>query len=75
MKGLERFPEPWCYEKRDRAFVVKDANGFFLLGIGHRDDLHQSGYTNAGNYLSGKEALILTRAIVQLPVLWRRPQY
>ena len=75
MKSLERFPEPWVVNERDGGFTISDANGVYLLGIGHREDLHQANYTMAEKYLSRHEAEVLARAVANLKPLLRRPSY
>jgi hypothetical protein len=75
MKTLERFPEPWIVTERDGGFTATGANGVYLLGVGHREDLHKSNYTMAGRYLSRQEAEGLARAIANLKPLMRRPTY
>lgn len=48
------------------AFSVVDATGRFILAVTHRQDLHKSRYTYAGNYLNEKEAETIANAVVKL---------
>ncbi|MGY3134552.1 hypothetical protein ACVWZM_005234 [Bradyrhizobium sp. USDA 4501] len=75
MDNLRRFPAPWVMEEHEDGFRVKDANGFFICGVAHRDDLHRSKYQYASNFLSREEARRIAKAISRLPELLRRPQY
>jgi hypothetical protein len=61
----------------DRWWVVpvKDANGFTLCCVLHRQDLHAWGYQYANEFLSRDEARRIAKAIARLPGLLRRPQY
>ncbi|WP_167528966.1 hypothetical protein [Bradyrhizobium macuxiense] len=54
---------------------MKDANGFFICGIAHREDLHCGNCQYANNFLSREEARRILKAISRLPELLRRPQY
>lgn len=62
-------------EECDDCFRVKDANGFQICAVIHRDDLHARNYQYANNYLSRDEARRIAKAISRLPELLRRPQY
>jgi hypothetical protein len=75
MDNLRRFPAPWVMEEDEHGFRVKDADGFFICAIMHRDDLHSRRYQYASNYLSREEARRIAKAISRLPELLKRPQY
>ena len=75
MDNLRRFPAPWSIEEDEHGFRVKDASGFFICGIAHREDLHQRRNQYANNFLSREEARRIAQAISRLPELLRRPQY
>ena len=75
MDNLRRFPAPWVMEEDEHGFRVKDANGFLICAVSHRDDLHTRSYQYAQNYLSRDEARRIAKAISRLPELLRRPQY
>jgi hypothetical protein len=62
-------------EEDEHGFRVKDANGFCICAVMHRDDLHARNYQYAGNYLSRDEARRIAKAISRLPELLKRPQY
>jgi hypothetical protein len=51
---LSRLPGPWKVVKVDDCFQVVDATGRFILAVTHRQDLHKSRYTHAGNYLNAR---------------------
>jgi hypothetical protein len=38
--NLRRFPAPWVVEEDDHGFRIRDASGFFICAVVHRDDLH-----------------------------------
>ncbi|UWU66116.1 hypothetical protein [Bradyrhizobium sp. NC92] len=42
MDNLRRFPAPWVMGEDEHGFHVKDASGFFICGISHREDLHRT---------------------------------
>lgn len=75
MDNLRRFPAPWTMEEYKDGFCVKDASGFFICGVAHREDLHRGGYQYAHQFLSRDEARRIAKAISRLPELLRRPQY
>ena len=75
MDNMRRFPPPWALEEDEHGFKVRDASGFVLVAIPHRDDLHQRAYQYAENYLTRDEARRIAKAISRLPDLLRRPQY
>jgi hypothetical protein len=75
MDNLRRFPAPWVMEEDEHGFRVKDANGFLICAVTHRDDLHARSYQYAQNYLSRDEARRIAKAISRLPELLRRPPY
>jgi hypothetical protein len=54
---------------------VYDASGRYLMGINHRQDLHDAGWTQSDNYLTAEEAKVLAQWISKLPGLMRRPPY
>jgi hypothetical protein len=62
-------------EGEDRCFRVYDASGFFILSVGHREDLHARSYQYAYEHLSRDEARRIAKAISRLPDLLRRPPY
>ncbi len=62
-------------EKDEHGFRVKDANGFLICAVCHRDDLHARNYQYADSYLSRDEARRIAKAISRLPELLKRPQY
>jgi hypothetical protein len=37
-------------EERKDGFEVKDASGFFICGVPHREDLHRTAYQYATNF-------------------------
>lgn len=47
---VRRFPAPWVMEERKDGFEVKDASGFFICGVPHREDLHRTAYQYATNF-------------------------
>jgi len=75
MDNLRRFPAPWVMEEDEHGFRVKDANGFLICAVVHRDDLHTRRYQYAQNYLSKDEARRIAKAISRLPELLKRPPY
>ncbi|OKO70891.1 hypothetical protein AC629_39880 [Bradyrhizobium sp. NAS80.1] len=75
MDNLRRFPAPWVMEEEEDCFRVKDANGFSICCVIHRNDMHSRRYQYAENYLSKDEARRIAKAISRLPELLRRPQY
>lgn len=75
MDNLRRFPAPWVMEEDEHGFRVKDASGFCVCAVTHRDDLHARRYQYAQNYLSRDEARRIAKAISRLPELLKRPQY
>lgn len=62
-------------EEDEHGFRVKDASGFCICAVMHRDDLHVRNYQYAGNYLSRDEARRIAKAISRLLELLKRPQY
>lgn len=48
-----------------------DDTGRFILAVSHRQDLHKSNYTYAGNYLSAGEAEIIANGVANLRQLLR----
>ncbi|WP_312016262.1 hypothetical protein [Bradyrhizobium liaoningense] len=75
MDNLRRFPAPWTMEERKDGFQVKDASGFFICGVSHREDLHRNGYQYAHQFLSREEARRIAKAISRLSEQLKRPQY
>jgi hypothetical protein len=61
-------------EDRD-CFRVKDANGFMICVVLHREDLHARRYQYADASLSRDEARRIAKGISRLPDLLRRPPY
>lgn len=57
------------------GFSVKDASGFHICSVPHREDLHQNNYQYAHQFLSREEARRMAKAISRLPELLKRPQY
>jgi len=62
-------------EEKEECFEVKDASGFMICRVLHRDDLHSWGYQYAHQHLSRDEARRIAKAISRLPELLKRPQY
>lgn len=56
MNELNRLQDPWQVIKHDDCFQVVDSTGKFILAVTHRQGLHRSHYTHAGNYLNAREA-------------------
>ena len=56
MNEPDRLQGPWKVVKLDDCFQVVDATRRFILAVTHRQDLHKSRYTHAGNYLNAREA-------------------
>jgi hypothetical protein len=75
MDNLRRFPAPWVMEEDGDCFRVRDASGFSVCCVFHREDLHARRYQYAGQYMSREEARRIAKAIARLPDLLRRPQY
>ncbi len=75
MDNLRRFPAPWVMEEDKDGFRVKDASGFYICGVMHREDLHRGGYQYADSFLTRDEARRIAKAISRLPELLKRPQY
>ena len=71
MNELNRLEEPWQVIKYDDCFQVVDATGRFILAVTHRQDLHRSRYTYAGNYLNAREAETIANAVAKLKTLLR----
>lgn len=74
MDNLRRFPAPWTMKEDKHGFSVRDASGFHICGVPHREDLHQSGYQYASSFLSREEARRIAKAISRLSELLKRPQ-
>lgn len=75
MDDLRRFPAPWSMHEDDGGFTVRDASGFMVAGVPHREDLHTRNYQYARDHLSREEARKIAKAISRLPDLLRQPQY
>jgi hypothetical protein len=75
MDNLRRFPAPWVTEEDRDCFRVKDANGFMICVILHREDLHARNYQYANESLSRDEARRIAKGISRLPDLLKRPPY
>lgn len=75
MDNLRRFPAPWVMEEDEDCFRVRDASGFSLCCIVHRQDLHDRPYQYADEFLTRDEARRIAKAISKLPELLKRPQY
>lgn len=56
MYNLRRFPAPWVMEEDKDCFRVKDASGFSLCCIVHRQDLDDRPYQYADEFLTRDEA-------------------
>jgi hypothetical protein len=61
-------------EEDEHGFRVKDANGFLICAVSHRDDLHARNYQYAQNYLSRDGARRIAKAISRLPEPLQRLQ-
>jgi hypothetical protein len=72
---LRRFLAPWVMVEEEQCFRVKDANGFSVCSVPHREDLHQRPYQYAEQFLTRDEARRIAKAISRLPELLKRPQY
>jgi hypothetical protein len=55
---------PWVMEEDEHGFRMKDANGFLICAVTHRDDLHARSYQDAQNYLSRDEARRIAKAVL-----------
>lgn len=75
MDNLRRFPARWVMEEEEGSFRVKDANGFSLCSVVHRQDLHDRSYQYAEQFLTHDEARRIAKAIARLRDLLKRPQY
>jgi hypothetical protein len=64
---MRRFPAPWSVKEDNDRFTIKDANGFTVVWVCHREDLHSWDYQYANNYLSRDEARRIAKAISRLP--------
>ena len=74
MDNLRHFPRLGLAED-ETGFTVRDASGFHICRIPHREDLHARGYQYADQHLNRDEARRIAKAISQLPDLLKRPQY
>ena len=63
---LDRLEEPWSVVKFDDCFQVVDATGRSVVAVTHRQDLHKSRYTHAGNYLNAREAEAIANGVAKL---------
>jgi hypothetical protein len=61
-----RFLKPWVVKEQGDGFVIVDARDVYICGVGHREDLHQAGWTLADKYLSREEARNLAIAITKI---------
>lgn len=75
MDNLRRFPAPWVAEEDRDRFRVKDANGFMICVILHRQDLHARNYQYANESLSRDAARRIAVGVSRLPDLLKRPPY
>jgi hypothetical protein len=75
MDNLRRFPAPWVMVEAEQCIRVKDANGFSVCSVPHREDLHRRPYQYAEKFLTRDEARRIAKAISRLPELLKRPQY
>lgn len=71
MNELDRLQGPWKVITHDDCFQVVDATGRFILAVSHRQDLHKSRYTHAGNYLNSREAETIAKAVAKLKTTLR----
>jgi hypothetical protein len=62
-----RFPPPWRAEATEHGFVVKDANGFPLVHIYSREDIHAAGWSFASKHLTADEARRIAKGVARLP--------
>ncbi len=64
------FPPPWtAVRDGPDAYVVRDANGFRLVTIFCRDDIHSAGWSFASEHLTADEARRIAKGIARLPEL------
>lgn len=63
MDNLRRFPAPSVMMEEEQCFRVKDANGFAVCSVPHREDLHQRAYQYAQQFLTREEARRIAKAI------------
>jgi len=63
-----RFPPPWTVIRDGPdAYVVRDANGFRLVTVHCRDDIHSAGWSFAADHLTADEARRIAKGIARLP--------
>ena len=62
-------------EEEEECFRVRDANGFSICYVLHRQALQAWGYQYANGFLTRDEARRIAKVISRLLELLRRPQY
>jgi hypothetical protein len=67
MDNLRRFPAPWTCEEDKDCFRIKDATGFMICVVLHREDLHDRGYQYASASMTRDEARRIAKAVARLP--------
>lgn len=82
MDNLRRFPAPWVMEEDEHGFRVRDANGFCLCGVTHREDLHARNYQCRQLPLTGRSEADcvspkskLTKQVKKPRATWVDPVY
>lgn len=72
MDNPRLFPAPWMVEENENGFRVKDASGFQICSVLHREDLHRRQYQHAGSYLSREEAKRTAKGIARIPEFMKK---
>jgi hypothetical protein len=71
-----RFPAPWVTEEDKDCFRVKDASGFMIRVVLHREDLQNRGYQYASASMTRDEARRIAKAAARLPeILKKEPAF